>query len=222
MRVCVCRVTASVFYRLELQRERGDRRGERSDDGKGSSPSRTGLFFFSLSSSLQGRRREFPELRVLRSILFFLLRSLSLSLSLLSSEKARKGDPQRQRRRRFEGIAPESNSGAHEFIVRGDSRRTTFRRMRPPHERPSVLGEVPKSPEGTGAEYTCAFTCKNAGKKGVETRGGGETISPDAISTVKKFLLLSLSTLFVSLPFTPFAPSPLRSLSAPANEPKQN
>jgi hypothetical protein len=24
------------------------------------------------------------------------------------------------------------------------------------------------------------------------------------------------------LPFTPFAPSPLRSLSAPANEPKQN
>mgnify|MGYP007025751177 CR=1 FL=1 len=163
-------------------------------------------FFF---SSRRGRRREFPELRVLRSILFFLLRSLSLSLSLLSSEKARKGDPQRQRRRRFEGIAPESNSGAREFIVRGDSRRTTFRRMRPPHERPSVLGEVPKSPEGTGAEYTCAFTCKNAGKKGVETRGGGETISPDAISTVKKFLLLSLDPLCL------FAFRPLRPLPPP-------
>lgn len=221
MRVCVCRVTASVFYRLELQRERRDRRGERSDDGKGSSPSRTGLFFSHFL--LLFKEEEESSLSFGFSVLSsFSFCALSRSLSLLSSEKARKGDPQRQRRRRFEGIAPESNSGAREFIVRGDSRRTTFRRMRPPHERPSVLGEVLKSPEGTGAEYTCAFTCKNAGKKGVETRGGGETISPDAISTVKKFLLLSLSTLFVSLPFTPFAPSPLRSLSAPANEPKQN
>ena len=49
--------------------------------------------------------------------------------------------------------------------------------MRPPHERPSVLGEVPKSIEGTGTKCFMCPPAKKRSDNGVEARGGGETMS---------------------------------------------
>ena len=135
------------------------------------------MFLHSVLSFFVARREEgenlpscvrrfflFPSRSIARSR----SRSLSFSSSLSRRRKSGSGQGETQQRGKRRSLQFSS------FSAKKIRKREIPKFMRPPHERPSVIGEVPKSVDSQGTGETLSvYGVKKSGKK---LSRGGETV----------------------------------------------